>query len=105
MQHRAMEVANHYDELNRRVGRKGWDARDYADGLVGDTGDLMKAVMAVHGRRDMPHAAANVEHELNDILWSLLMLYYFFRLDPAKSFTKAMDELEQRIVTMKREAA
>jgi NTP pyrophosphatase (non-canonical NTP hydrolase) len=104
LQHRALIIANHYDDYNRQVGRKGWDARDYTEGLVGDVGDLMKAIMAVHDRRDMLDATAKVEHELNDVMWSLLVLYKLFQLDPAISFQKAMDELEKRLINMKQAA-
>lgn len=104
LQRRAMEIANHYDDYNRKIGRKGWDPRDYVEGLVGDVGDLLKAVMAVHDRRDLEKPLDKVEYELNDILWSLLMLFYFFRIPPDKSFMAAMDKLEKRVLLMKEEA-
>ncbi len=105
MQHRAMQIANRYDEYNRVIGRKGWDAQDFTNGLIGDVGDLMKAMMAVHNRRDVTDAISKVEHELNDILWSILLLYKFFQLEPTESFMKAMDALEPRVIKMKAEAA
>jgi len=101
LQYRALQVANHYDDYNRGKGRKTWDLNDYADGLVGDVGDLMKLIMAVRGRRDIAGATAKVEHELNDVMFSLLILYKLFRLNPDQSFAKAMDELEARVVAMK----
>lgn len=103
MQHRALVIANHYDDYNRKKGRKTWDLNDYVDGLVGDVGDLMKAIMGARGPRDMEDANAKVEHELNDIMWSLLILYKCFRLEPNKSFMKAMNELEARVIKMKQE--
>jgi NTP pyrophosphatase (non-canonical NTP hydrolase) len=105
MQYRALVIANHYDDYNRKVGRKGWEMDDYMEGLVGDVGDLMKAVMAVRDRCDMENPSETVEHELNDILWSLLLLYKFFHLDPLQSFEKSMDELENKVIKMKQEAA
>ncbi|HTE21509.1 MAG TPA: nucleotide pyrophosphohydrolase [Candidatus Limnocylindria bacterium] len=101
LQHRALEVANHYDEYNRLASHKAWDVRDYVSGLVGDVGDLVKATMAMDGRRDMPAAAKKVEHELNDIMWSLLLLYKMYGLNPDQSFLDAMSTLEKRVVSMK----
>ncbi len=103
MQYRAMQVANHYHEYNKKAGHQNWDVRDYVSGLVGDVGDLVKATMAVDQRRAMPDAAAKVEHELNDIMWSLLLLYKLYQLDPEKSFLESMDTLEKRVIKMKEE--
>lgn len=104
LQHRALMIANQYDDYNRAKNRKTWDLNDYVDGLVGDVGDLTKLVMAVRGRRDGSETTdllVKTEHELNDVLWSLLILYKLFRIDPDESFPKAMDELEARVVRMK----
>ena len=98
LQYRALQIANHYDEYNRQVGRKGWDMRDHIEDLVGSVGDLAKANMAVIERCG---AAEKVEHELNDIMWSLLLLYRFYRLKPGASFLNSMDRVEERIVKMK----
>lgn len=103
LQRKSLVVANHYDDYNRKLSGKTWDLNDYVDGLVGDVGDLVKAIMAVRGRREIPDALDRVEHELNDILWSLLLLYKFFQLDPDRSFIKAMSMLEKRVVKMKKE--
>jgi predicted alpha/beta hydrolase family esterase len=101
LQRKALVVLNHYDDYNRAKGRKTWDLNDYVDGMVGDVGDLMKAVMGARKRRDFVDADAKVEHELNDIMWSLLVLYKIFRIDVDKSFVEAMGILEKRIVKMK----
>lgn len=103
LQRKAFVVADHYDDYNRAKGRKTWDLNDYVDGLVGDIGDLMKLTMAARGRRDGEDIDTKVEHELNDIMWSLLILYHHYELDPQESFSKAMDQLEKRIIKMKQE--
>ncbi len=104
LQKHALIVANHYDDYNRKKGRKTWDLADYTDGLVGDVGDLVKATMAVLGKRDIEDPLKKVEHELNDIMWSLLLLYKFYELDPDESFVRSMQELEKRVIKMKQEA-
>jgi hypothetical protein len=106
LQYRALVIANHYDDYNRAKGRKTWDLNDYTDGLVGDVGDLMKLIMGARNRRNVEGGEgveAKIEHELNDIMFSLLLLYKVFRLDPDESFLKAMDVLEKRVVGMKAE--
>ncbi len=97
LQKRALAAAGKYDDYNRAQGRKPWDLPDYVDGLVGDVGDMVKITMAVRGRREVEDALVKAEHELNDIMWSILVLYKCFQIDPDTSFAKAMDELEQRI--------
>ncbi|MGH7157837.1 MAG: hypothetical protein ACREGD_02040 [Candidatus Saccharimonadales bacterium] len=97
MQRKALVIANSYDGINRLAGRKTWDLNDYMDGLVGDIGDLMKALMAVRNRRKMSEAEKKVEHELADVMFSILLLYKFFQLDPAESFMKQMAVLEERL--------
>ncbi|HSW36954.1 MAG TPA: hypothetical protein VLG37_01135 [Candidatus Saccharimonadales bacterium] len=103
LQKRALVIANHYDDYNRKKGRETWDLNDYVDGLVGDVGDLMKLIMAVRNRRDINDAIPKVEHELNDLMWSILILYKLLQLDPEASFKKAMNELEARVIKMKDE--
>ncbi len=60
--------------------------------------------MAVLGKRDIEDPLKKVEHELNDIMWSLLLLYKFYELDPDESFVRSMQELEKRVIKMKQEA-
>ena len=74
-----------------------WGLREYAEGMIGDAGDLMKLVMAKEGLREKPNVDAAIEHEVNDLQWSVLMLYRAIGKDPVESFMAAMDELEARI--------
>lgn len=74
-----------------------WSLREYAEGMVGDVGDLLKLVMAKEGLRSGDNIDESLEHEVNDIQWSLLMLYRELGLDPAESFLRAMDTLQKRI--------
>ncbi len=92
MQQRADTI----DSLYRPNG--GWGLREYAEGLVGDVGDLMKLVMAKEGLRHKEDVDRRTEHEINDIMWSVLMLYKSIGKDPSESFMAAMNELETRIL-------
>lgn len=93
---RAQEIRAKYDELNERSGQKKWDASDYAEGLVGDVGDLMKLIMAKEGKRRGEDIDAKLKHELSDCLWSLLIIASEYDIDLEQSFFATMDELESR---------
>lgn len=99
LQKRALEIANRYDDYNRMNNQNRWDFQDYVAGLVGDVGDLSKLAMAAANKREIKgDVIRDIEHELNDILWSVLVLYYLHdRTDVTTSFMKAMEELEQKL--------
>ncbi len=93
---RAQEIRAKYDELNARNGQQQWTASEYAEGLVGDVGDLMKLVMAKEGKRHAEDIDAKLQHELSDCIWSLLIIASEYNIDLEQSFFATMDELERR---------
>jgi NTP pyrophosphatase (non-canonical NTP hydrolase) len=66
-------------------------------GLVGDTGDLMKLIMAKEGIRDTDNVDKKIAHELADCLWCILVLAKKYDIDIEKSFLDTMFELEKKI--------
>lgn len=92
----ALQVAQRYDEQNKRNGKQRWDASAYMAGFVGDVGDLSKLVMAKNGYRDKDEVDAKIAHELSDCLWSILVLAQELDVDLESSFVKTMKELETR---------
>jgi NTP pyrophosphatase (non-canonical NTP hydrolase) len=66
-------------------------------GFVGDVGDLSKIIMAKNNLRSMENVNEKLEHELNDCLWSVMVLASKFGIDLEESFPKAMDALKKRI--------
>lgn len=92
MRCRAEDIDDFY-----RDQRPDWGLREYAEGMTGDLGDLMKLVMAKEGLRTADDVDACIEHEINDLQWSVLMLYRAIGKDPVESFLRAMDELEAKI--------
>lgn len=93
---RAQEIRAKYDELNAHDSHKKWTASEYAEGLVGDVGDLMKLVMAKEGKRRGEDIDAKLQHELSDCLWSLLIIASEYNIDLEQSFFATMDELGSR---------
>jgi hypothetical protein len=96
MQNRALQIASFYDESNQQAGRPSWGPSEYMSGLVGDIGDLSKLVMAHEGLREIADVEAKIDHELNDILWSYLVLCKQLGRAPGDTFYQSMDELEAR---------
>jgi len=97
LQKRAQEIRQKYDELNAKDGHAKWTGTDYAAGLVGDMGDLMKLVMAKDGKRRGEDIDAKLKHELGDCLWSLLVLANHYGVDLEEAFLGTMDELDKRL--------
>lgn len=95
--HRAVEISNKYDELNKIKRSVTWNEQQLMAGFVGDVGDLSKIIMAKHGLRDMDNVDQKLAHELADCLWSVLVLAAKYKIDLADEFTKTMDGLEARI--------
>ncbi|MEN9557746.1 MAG: hypothetical protein RL141_115 [Candidatus Parcubacteria bacterium] len=93
---RAIEIQKQYNAHNAARG-KAWGAREYAEGLVGDVGDLMKLIQAKEGYRDKGDHDAKIQHEIADILWSTIVLADQLGLDLEQVFMKEMDVLEERV--------
>jgi NTP pyrophosphatase (non-canonical NTP hydrolase) len=94
---RAVAVAALYDRHNIAAGRGVWSTGDLALGLVGDVGDLVKLVMAVDGRREIPDARERLGHELADCLWSVLVLADRYDVDLAAEFATMTDGVESHL--------
>lgn len=92
---RAKEISDKYSKLNQLQFGKTWQAEQYAQGFVGDVGDLMKLVMAKSGQRQIPGVDAKLSHELADCLWSVIMLADKYGVDLESSFKSTMDDLEK----------
>ena len=65
--HRALGVRAQYEASERQAYGRAWSLEDLALGLVGDVGDLAKAVQAHEGVRHMDDARHALEHELADV--------------------------------------
>lgn len=91
------EVEARYVQLNAEQGRPSWGVSEYVQGLVGDTGDLAKLVMAKEGFRDIPDVDAKLRHELSDCLWSLLVISDKLAIDLAEVFPYEMKTLLTRL--------
>jgi len=99
LQARGLEIAGLYDELNLAERGRVWTRAETMMGLVGDVGDLAKLVMAAEGARSDLGSRHELEHELADCLWAVLVLASRYDVDLAGAYTTAMDELEVRLTS------
>lgn len=100
LEKRALKIRAQYAEFEKSKYGAAWTNEEIALGFVGDVGDLVKLVMAVNGRREIPNAREKLEHELADCLWSVMVLAHAHEIDLERAFAKTMDELEQRLDAM-----
>lgn len=92
-----MQVAELYDELNLAQRGRVWTRAETMMGFVGDVGDLAKLVMAAEGARSDLGSREELEHELSDCLWAVLVLARRYEVDLAAAFDRSMDQLEARL--------
>lgn len=96
---KSRQIKTAYDRLNREEGNKVWSASEYAQGLVGDIGDLMKLIMAKRGFRFSADGGLNqkLAREIADCLWSIIIIADELDIDLEKEFLKTMRQLENKI--------
>ncbi len=80
---KAKEIKEKYREVNPKL----WGATEYAQGFVGDVGDLLKLVMAKNEFRKVEQVDAKLAHELSDCLWSILIIADELGIDEEDFFT------------------
>lgn len=94
---KALEVRKKYSELEVKKKGKAWTNSQIMDGFVVDVGELMEIVMAKEGARDLENVDEKLAHELSDCLWSIIVLADKYGVNLEESFTRTMDQLDNRI--------
>jgi len=83
-------------EFERKNYGTEWTTTDLVSGLMTDVGDLAAAIQRVQGRRpprDTP-PIEELEHELGDCFWVLLVLAELFDIDLDAAFDSTMVSIE-----------
>ncbi len=62
-------------------------------------GDLAKLIQAHEGVRQIDGARAALEHELADVLWSVIVIANRCNVDLGAAFASMMDELERALAS------
>lgn len=93
---RALEIRKKYEEFEKEKWGKIWGKEQLLQGFIVDVGDLTRIIMQKEGWRKSS-AAGEIEHELVDCLWCVIVLADKYGVDLEKEFKKTMDQLEERI--------
>ncbi len=99
MQERAIAVRRQFAAFERATYGREWTTEDLALGLMKDVGDLAEVVQRMEGKRPArsTSALADLEHEISDCLWSLLVLADKYEVDVAFAFRGTMDGIEESL--------
>ena len=91
---RALSVRAQLEAYEERSFGRSWTVEELLIGLVGDLGDLAKAIQARKGVRALDDVDRRLEHELSDVVWSAIVLADRCGVDLAAAFTRTMNEIE-----------
>jgi NTP pyrophosphatase (non-canonical NTP hydrolase) len=94
---KALEIKEKYHELERKKIGRTWTNSEIMEGFVVDVGELMRIVMEKEGIRKGQNIDEELEHEMGDCLYSLLVLSEKYGIDLEKAFGDTMDKLKNRI--------
>lgn len=93
----AVALRARFDTAADAAGKPRWSKADFMAGLVGDTGDLMKLVMARDGLREIPDVDRKLGHELADCLWSILILAQAYEVDLESEFQTMIAKVTHKL--------
>jgi len=91
---RAKRVRTYYAEYEQATFGRAWTREELVLGLLGDIGDLAKAVQGFNGVRSMQDPRDKLQHELGDVLWSVLVIAQAYDVDIEIAFGNLMTSLE-----------
>src|SRR5438045_9402310 len=94
---RAHEIEKAYRLHNKKKKHKVWSVSEYAQGFMGDVGDVIKLIMAKENFRHSEGIDKKLKQELSDCLWSIIIISKELGVDLEKEFLKAMKKLENQI--------
>jgi len=95
MINKAIEIKKRYNKIEL----KEWNLEQDFMGMAKDMGDLSKLLMIYKGYRakENSNLKKEIEHELADILWSVIVIAEKTGVNLEESFWDAMDELDKKL--------
>ena len=96
--HRAMDLRRQYEEKEKKLYGEPSTSEVIAQGFAGDVNNLVKLVMAEHGKRQIAHSKEKLESQLAHCLWSVIVLAKMHNIELEQSFMEAMDRLENHLL-------
>lgn len=95
---RAMDLRRQYEEKEKKLYGSPATAEDLAQGFAGDANNLVKLVMAEHGKGSVANSREKLESQLAHCLWSVIVLAKLHDVHLEGSFMEAMDRLENHLL-------
>jgi NTP pyrophosphatase (non-canonical NTP hydrolase) len=71
---------------------------EIAQGLASDVNNLIKFILAEHGKRNIANSKEKLEAQLAHCLWSVIVLAKMHNVDLEQSFMETMDRLENHLL-------
>jgi len=95
---RAMDLRRQYAEKEKQLYGSILTDEDIVQGFLGDVNNLVKLVMAEHGKREIANSKEKLESQLAHCLWSVIVLSKMHDIELEQSFMEAMDRLENHLL-------
>lgn len=98
LSNRAIDLRNQYDKKERQLYGSPSTDEEIAQGFQGDVNNLVKLVMAEHGKGKIANSAEKLGSQLSHCLWSVIVLAKMHNIDLEQSFMETMDKLENHLL-------
>ena len=95
---RAMDLRRQYEEKEKQLYGSPLTDEDIVQGFLGDVNNLVKLVMAEHGKREIANSKEKLESQLAHCLWSVIVLAKMHNIALEQSYMEAMDRLENHLL-------
>ena len=98
MIHRALDLRTQYEKKEKQLYGSPSTDEDIAQGFQGDVNNLLKLVLAQHGKGAIANSMERLGPQLSHCLWSVLVLANMYNVDLEQSFMETMDKLENHLL-------
>ena len=95
---RAMDLRTQYEKKEKQLYGSPASDEEIAQGFLSDVNNLVKLVMAEHGKRTIAHSSDKLSSNLSHCLWSVIVLAKMHNIDLEQSFMETMDKLENHLL-------
>ena len=95
---RAMDLRRQYEIKETELYGSPTTDEEIAQGLVSDANNLIKFIMAEHGKRSIANSKEKLEAQLAHCLWSVIVLAKMHDVNLEQSFMETMDRLENHLL-------
>jgi NTP pyrophosphatase (non-canonical NTP hydrolase) len=95
---RAMDLRRQYEIKETELYGSPATDEEIAQGLASDVNNLVKFIMAEHGKRNIANSKEKLEAQLAHCLWSVIVLAKMHNVDLEQSFMETMDRLENHLL-------